>query len=126
MFITTQNITKTIPRTNKSPVDFMGDRIGNSFFIAPSVPLEISEIISLLKAGKSLGPNSIPMKILKALSPLISPLLSQIINESFQSGIFPDKMKLAKVILLFKKCCPLVASNCRPNSLLSVFSKQNY
>ena len=89
------NITKTIPRSNKSPVDFMGDRTGNSFFTAPSVPNEISEIISLLKTGKSLGPNSIPMKILKALSPLISSPLSQIINESFQSGIFPDKMKFA-------------------------------
>ena len=117
------NITKSIPRSNKSPVDFMGDRTGNSFFTAPSVPNEISEIISLLKTGKSLGPNSIPMKILKALSPLISSPLSQIMNESFQSGIFPDKMKFAKVIPLFKKGCPLVVSNYRPISLLSVFSK---
>ena len=60
---------------------------------------------------------------MKLLSPLISSLLSQIINESLQSGIFPDKMKLAKVIPLFKKGCPLTASNYRPISLLSVFSK---
>ena len=117
------NITKNMPRSDKSPVDFMRNRIGDSFFTAPSVPLEISQIISLLKTGKSLGPNSIPMKILKTLSPLISSPLSQIINESFQSGIFPDKMKLAKVIPLFKKDCPLVASNYMPISLLSVFSK---
>ena len=86
----------------------------------------ISDIISLLKSGKSLGPNSIPTKILKLLSPLISSPLSQIINESFQSGMLPDKMKLAKVIPLFKKGCPLTASNYRPISLLSslkVFSK---
>ena len=101
----------------------MGDRVGNSFFIAPSVPFEISDIISALKSGKSLQPNSIPMRILKSLSPLISPPLSQIINESFQSGIFPDKMKFAKEILLFKKGCPLTAPNYRPISLLSVFSK---
>ena len=91
--------------------------------MAPSVPQEISEIISLLKTGKSMGPNSIPMKILKILCPLISVPLSQIINESFQSGTFPNKMKLAKVIPLFKKGCPLTASNYRPISLLSVFSK---
>ena len=54
------NITKNIPRSTKSPVDFMGSRIGSSFFTAPSIPPEISEIISLLKTGKSLGPNSIP------------------------------------------------------------------
>ena len=63
------------------------------------------------------------MKVLKCLSPLISSPLSQIINKSFQSGIFPDKMKLAKVIPLFKKGCLLTASNYRPISLLSVFSK---
>ena len=44
-------------------------------------------------------------------------------NESFQSGIFPEKMKQAKVIPLFKKGCPLTTSNYRPISLLSVFSK---
>ena len=63
------------------------------------------------------------MKILKSLSSLISIPLSQIINESFKSGVFPDKLKLAKVIPLFKKACPLTASNYRPIYLLSVFSK---
>ena len=117
------DITKNLPRSNKSPVTFMGDRAGNSFFISPSVPSDISDIIALLKSGKSLGPNSIPMKILKSLSSLISSPLSQIINESFQCGTFPDKMKLAKVVPLLKKGCPLTASNFRPISLLSVFSK---
>ena len=63
------------------------------------------------------------MKILKILCPTLSPIYSQIINESFQTGIFPDKMKLAKVIPLFKKGCALSASNYRPISILSVFSK---
>ena len=117
------DITKNIPRSKKSPMDFMGVRVGNSFFTAPSTAFEISDIISLLKSGKSLGPNSIPMKILKCLSSLISSPLSQIINESFQPGIFPDKMKLAKVIPLFIKGCSLTAANYRPISLLSVFSK---
>lgn len=66
------DITKNLPRPNKSPLHFMGERISNSFYIAPSVPSDISDIISLLKSGKSLGPNSIPTKILKLISPLIS------------------------------------------------------
>lgn len=82
-------ITKTI----KSPMEFMGDRVGNSFFTAPSTAFEISDIITPLKSGKFLGPNSLLMKILKCLSSLISPPLAHIINESFQSGISPHKMK---------------------------------
>ena len=76
----------------------------------------------MLKTGKSLGPNSIPIKLLKILSPHISSPLSQIINASFHSGVFPEKMQHAKVIPLFKKGCPLTVSNYRPISLLSVFS----
>ena len=117
------DITKKIPRTRKSPLDFISNSICDSFFIAPSASSEISDIINMLKSGKSLGLNSIPIKLLKHLCPLISLRLSQIINESFQSDIFPDKMKLAKVIPLFKKGCSVTASNYRPISLLSVFSK---
>ena len=119
------DVTKNIPRSNKSPVDFLSDKIGSSFFTTPSVPFELSDIISALKSGKSLGPNSILMKVLKCLSPLISSPLSQIINESFQSGVFPDKMKLAKVIPLFKKGCPLTASNFIDLFLFSLFSAKS-
>ena len=73
---------------------FMGDRIGNSFFMAPTVPSEISDIISALKSGKYFGPNSIPMKVLKSLSPQISSPLTQIINKSLESGNFPEKMEV--------------------------------
>ena len=44
-------------------------------------------------------------------------------NQSFQCGIFPDKLKIAKVISLFKKGNPELPSNYRPISLLSIFSK---
>jgi len=81
--------------TNKSLLNFMGERIGNSS--------EICGVISLLKSGKSFGPNSILMKFVKLPFSLISAPLSIILNESFQLGVFPDKLKLAKVIPLFKK-----------------------
>ena len=88
-FNVSHDITKNLPVSNKSPLNFMADRNGNSFFTAPSPPYEISDIISTLKSVKSLGPNSIPVKILKSLSSLISSPVSQIINESFQTGISP-------------------------------------
>ena len=116
-------VTKSIPRYPKSPLGYLDKNNANTFFIFPTAPYEISDIINLIKTGKSTGPNSIPIKLLKVLSLYISSPLSDIINESFQSGIFPVKMQQAKVIPLFKKGCPLTASNYRPISLLSVFSK---
>ena len=57
------------------------------------------------------------------LNESISPLLLILINESFSTGIFPDKLKIAKVIALHKKGATDDPSNYRPISLLSVFSK---
>ena len=116
-------VTKRLPRSPKSPLDYLKSKSPHSFFITPSVPVEVSDIIDMLKTGKSIGPNSIPIKLLKILSPHISSPLSQIINDSFSSGIFPEKLQHAKVIPLFKKGCPMTVSNYRPISLLSVFSK---
>ena len=77
-------------------MDYLGTRNEHSFFMTPVLPMEISDIISSLKAGKSIGPTSIPTKLLKVLCPHICSPLSDIINESFQSGTFPEKLQLAK------------------------------
>ena len=55
------------------------------------------------KKGKSVGPCSIPCDLLKMLNELISPLLMILINESFSTGTFPDKLKTAKLLHFTKK-----------------------
>ena len=95
----------------------------NSLFLAPVTLIEVNDLISILNPSKSVGPNSIPIKLLRIIGLSISPLLVLLVNQSFQSGIFPDKLKIAKVISLFKKGNPELPSNYRPISLLPVFSK---
>ena len=120
---TAKKINENIPRTRKSPLDYLSFQNESSFFISPASPEEIKVIVNSLKIGKAVGPHSIPIYLLKILSEYIAVHLCDIVNESFSSGIFPDMMKLAKVIPLYKKNSPEVPSNYRPISLLSVFSK---
>ena len=94
-----------------------------SFFLNPTVPGEILTVINILDAGKSTGPNGIPVFLLKSFRHFFSFWLSTLINLSFETGIFPDILKIAKVHPLHKKGSKLDHLNYRPISLLSVFSK---
>ena len=122
-FVNVSNqVCSEIPRTKKSPLDYLMKK-NSSSFINPITYLEIEEIISSFRNGKSTGPYSIPVKLLKILSPYISQPLAIIFNASITLGVFPDKLKYAKVISIHKKGSPSNPSNYRPISLLSVFSK---
>ena len=49
--------------------------------------------------------------------------LTLIVNQSLVTGIFPNQLKIAKVIPLFKKDDCLIMDNYRPVSLLTSISK---
>ena len=95
----------------------------NSFFINPTDKTEIRNIILSLDPLKSIGPNSIPTKILKLLSNDISTQFAELFNLSFSEGVFPSILKSCKVIPIYKKDLQLNCSNYRPISLLSSFDK---
>ena len=96
---------------------------GHAFFLSPVVPCEISNIINNLDDKKSTGPNGVPVFLLKTFKDFFSNMLSKLVNLSFENGVFPDMLKLAKVIPLHKKESKFNYVNYRPISLLSVFSK---
>ena len=60
---------------------------------------------------------------IKLSSSILIPIVVSLINASFSLGIFPDDLKVAKVISLFKKGDTLDINNYRPISLLTCFSK---
>ena len=123
-FVTVSNeITRSIPKANKSPIEYLRNRNPVSILLSPVTPIEVNRTILNLDQTKSIGPYSIPIKALKILGPKISQPLTKIINLSFTEGIFPSKLKIAKVISIFKKGDPEVPSNYRPISLLPIFSK---
>ncbi|XP_065642635.1 uncharacterized protein LOC136074258 [Hydra vulgaris] len=103
--------------------DYLSNPNPNSFFIKPTDEYEIKIIMDSLDPCKSSGPNSIPIKILKLLRNEISIIFSNIFYISFSKGLFPNILKTAKVIPIFKKDSKLLVSNYRPISLLSNIEK---
>ena len=117
------NTGKDIPPGNCSPASFLKGTYSDSIFLSPVTPNEVEDFISQMDNNKSIGAFSIPVPLLKILKTLIAPLLSSLINDSFLSGIFPNKLKLAKVTPVFKKGSRQDKDNYRPISVLSIFSK---
>ena len=118
-----KELQKHIPPTKRNFPDYLKNPIAESFFLTPTTPEEISDLIQTLSSNKSTGPNSIPTSILKKIKNEISIPLSAIINNSFENGIFPNLLKSAQVIPVFKNGSRLSCNNYRPISLLSNIGK---
>ena len=114
---------KNVPRVpNQSPTQFLKNRNQIDFIVAHISEEEIIDIIVALPK-KSIGPHSIPIQFLKIVADLVAIPLCKIINSSFRQGIFPDMLKIAKVIALFKAGSTEELNNYRPISLLPIFDK---
>ena len=116
-------LAKSIPDSNSSYREFLNHPTDRSFYISPTDTREIENIISQLNNGKAVGPYSVNTNILKLLKAHISKPLEIILNQSFKTGIVPDKFKIARVIPVYKSGIQTDMSNYRPISLLSIFSK---
>ena len=81
------------------------------------------EIIDKLKPKSSCGIDRLSYKLLKLIKIEISESMTLIINQSINTVIFPHKLKIAKVLPLFKKNENYVFDNYRPVSVLPSISK---
>ena len=84
---------------------------------------EISNILAKMKNKKSSGHDGISNEILKCCSPVIENYLTNCFNNSIEKQFFPNSLKLAKVIPLYKNGNANDPGNYRPISLLSSLSK---
>ena len=94
-----------------------------SIFLLPCTAFEINKIVSALKPKDSSGYDKITNVLLKDLIEVIVFPLEIIFNQSLKSGIFPEAMKLAEIVPLYKKGSPYLVENYRPISLLITLSK---
>ena len=115
------NLANDLPTCTVSPSAYL---TGNypDFIPADTTPDEITAIIKSLKCSAP-GLDGIHIKVIKATVCVLAPVISKLINVSFKTGIFPDKLKTTKVIPIFKGGDHHNVSNYRPISILNSLSK---
>ena len=109
---------------NSNFAKYLSRPLDNNFLFKSADPSEIIYIIDSIDNSKATGPHSIPTDILKLVKNNICLPLKEIINMSFATGVYPELLKIAKVIPIFKnKGDQLLVANYRPICLLSNVNK---
>ncbi len=80
-------------------------------------------IIDKLAPKTSCGFDGIPSKIIKIIKATLIKPTTLIINQMLTTGIFPDKLKIAKIIPIYKRDKDTLFTNYRPISHLPALSK---
>ena len=108
---------------NKTVHSYLKNKIAVTFDFDMTTQEDVKKVIKKLSPKHSTGLDNISTVLLKRIVPVILAPLTLIINQSLCTGIFPDRLKIAKVVPLFKKGDPHTLDNYRPISLLPAFSK---
>ena len=71
----------------------------------------------------STGLDGLSNKVIKMFGDVLSNRLSLLINKSYEEGIFPDRLKEAKIVSLHKSGKLTDLNNHRPIAFLNTISK---
>ena len=107
-----------LPKSDKSATSYLSQKQKQFCFTQVS-EIEVFLLLESLDTNKSFGIDKIHPLLLKTAALDIYRPLTFIFNLSINQGIFPDSMKLAKVVPVFKQGSRFACSNYRPISVLS-------
>lgn len=116
-----KQLAEKIPNNDTDPLSFVRN-VPNSIFLSSVSKIEVERIILGLK-NASPGYDSVHAKVVKATYKKYIDPLTHILNLSITQGFFPDSMKIAKIIPVFKSGDAMTITNYRPISVLPLFSK---
>ena len=90
----------------------------SSFYLYETSEEEVVRLIGNLSDGKAINENDIPTKIIKLAKFVLAPILTRIFNKCINEGFYPDCLKVAEVIPIYKFGEQSICSNDRPISVL--------
>ena len=82
--------------------DYLKSPNSESIFLKKATEPETRKHIDEADINKAIGIDNIPAKILKWAVELFVPILTKIFNKCIEEGVYPDSLKLARVIPIFK------------------------
>lgn len=94
-----------------------------SFNFRPVNDAEVEHVVNSFRCKVSSGYDEVPIQVLKAGNQQLKKILAHLINSSFVSGIFPNQLKISKVVPIHKTDDKRNLANYRPVSLLPTISK---
>ena len=103
--------------------DYLFGNFPQSIFFNLETEHEVIAIASIFQWGKAASYDNISMSVIEQSINCISAPLTHIINLSITHGIFPNEMKIARVLPLFESGDKALFSNYRPFSILPCFSE---
>lgn len=112
--------------TNSSKAQYekyLPEELNCSIYLQQTNEEELTNIINSLSNKNSAGDDNISQKMLKNIIDKILPILIKLINASIQDRIYPDCLKYAKVLPIFKSGNRDDINNYTPISLLSSINK---
>lgn len=95
----------------------------NTFSLQHITVFEVDNMLKTLKTNKATGLDGIGANILKYCGDYIVPTIAFIINQCIDQSIFPDILKEACIIPIFKGGDKADPNNYRPISILPTISK---
>ena len=90
-------------QVRQTHLSYQSSENNNTIFLSLTLPTDIENLVRSMKTSKASVPNSILTKFLELLKREFPKLLSDVINLSFNQGVFPNVLKIENVILHLKK-----------------------